>query len=399
MSAPASPTRVCMLAYTNYASDARVRREAEALCAEKDFQVDFFSLKENGKPRQYRLNGVRVHELDISKYQGKSRCRYILFYSRFWLAAAAALNRMLKKGQLDIVHVHNMPNFMVFTAILPRLRGKPVVLDMHDTIPETYVSKFGESSQKDILFRLLCLEERLCCALANKVFCVNQVQRDTLVARGLNPEKSLVLLNVPDPKIFYQPVPDKDRPDNGRKFKLVYHGTITKRLGIDLAIRAVEQLKKDIGNLEFWVVGKGDDLEEFISLSQELGIGDQVHFGKEMVPLENLRNLICDMDVGIIANRRDPATELMLPVKMLEYIALGIPVVAPELKTIRHYFDETMVCFFTPEDVDSLANAINCLYRDKTRKENQIQSAGGFLENYGWETHKHQLIDMYRELR
>ena len=173
---------------------------------------------------------------------------------------------------------------------------------------------------------------------------------------------------------------------------MVYHGTITRRLGIDLAIRALDRLKDEIQNLEFWVLGRGDDLNTFAALSRRLGLEDRIHFNRDMVPLEDLGALLCDMDLGVIANRKDAATELMLPVKMLEYMALGIPVVAPELKTIRYYFDGTQVCYYSPEDVESMAQAIRHIYDDDRRKSSQIEAASRFFETYGWDRHKHELI-------
>ena len=104
------------------------------------------------------------------------------------------------------------------------------------------------------------------------------------------------------------------------------------------------------------------------------------------------------MDIGIIGNRKDMATELMLPVKMLEYIAMGIPVVAPKLKTIEYYFNEKMLCFYEPENVESMADAIYKLYKDEKLRKKQAKNAKTFLDKYGWETHKMDLINLYRNL-
>lgn len=387
-----------MVAYTNYPSDARVRREAETLSREAHFHVRFLSLKKSESPKVYHLNGVTVQELNISKYQGKGKKNYILSYLKFLKAASKELNRLLRAGNLDIVHVHNMPNFMIFSAIIPRIFGKKLVLDIHDSIPETYVSKFGEKKTQRLLFKLLAAEESLCCYLAHKVICVNQVQKHTLVDRGLKSKKALISLNVPDPEIFSPSHRGKTpyHPDNG--FKLVYHGTITRRLGIDLAVRAVSLLKGKIPGLQFHVMGKGDDLESFADLSKSLNVENEIHFNCKMVPIENLPEMLSAMNVGIIANRKDPATELMLPVKMLEYMSLGIPVVAPRLKAIQHYFDENSIQYFEPENVGSLAESIYALYQDEELRRTHVKSAYEFLDEHGWESHKLDFINMYREL-
>jgi len=101
----------------------------------------------------------------------------------------------------------------------------------------------------------------------------------------------------------------------------------------------------------------------------------------------------------VISNRRSPATELMLPVKMLEYIAFDIPVVVPRLRAIQYYFDENMATFFEPENLDSLADAILSLYGSRARRELQAREARCFLDHYGWETHQSELIDLYKSLK
>ena len=178
MSGGASPV-VCMIVYTKYAIDARVRREAETL-ASNGFRVICLTNREGREARRYVLDGVEVQELGVPKYRGKSHAAYIGSYVRFLGAASAACLRLQRRERLDVVHVHNLPDFLVFAALIPRLRGAKVVLDVHDSIPETFASKF---SHGNIRWRALCLEEKLSALVAHRVICVNHPQRDTLVAR------------------------------------------------------------------------------------------------------------------------------------------------------------------------------------------------------------------------
>lgn len=387
-----------MVAYTNYPSDARVRREAETIAAQPDYEVTFITLKEGDVPSTYEKEGVFVRELDIEKYQGKSRFKYVYSYLKFLLTAFNAVNGLLFSGKLDIVHVHNMPNFLVFAALIPRIFGKKVILDIHDSIPETYLSKF-ESRRSEIVFRLLCLEEAVCCRLAHRIVCVNHVQRDGLVERGLDASKIFISMNVPDPRIFSRKPLNSGAGGKGRTFNLVYHGTVSKRLGIDIAIQAVARLKDQIPGMRFNVLGLGDDIQEFIELAGDLGIRDIIYFSRRVDPIEKIVEIVRHMDLGVISNRRNLATEFMLPVKMLEYVSLGIPVVAPGLKAIKYYFDQDMVRYFEPEDVDSLAGAILEIYRDADLRKRQVANADRFLETYGWDSHKFELLNVYREFR
>ena len=386
---------VCMIVYTNYPLDARVRREAETLAKDSGFEVLALTLKENSIPKTYRMDGVVVKELNIEKYRGKSGFRYIYSYLKFvWLSLLECM-RLFLRGQIDIIHVHNMPNFLVFSAILPWIFGKKVILDIHDSVPETFLSKFHNHS--GVFFKILCLEERISCAFAHKIICVNHVQRNILVKRGISEEKISISMNVPDHTRFQLSPEKKAERGNENNFRMVYHGTVAERLGIDLAILAVSRLVNDIPDLEFNIWGEGDFLNKCIEVNKGLSIENNIKF-RGIIPLHAIVDAFKEIDLGIVANRRDAATELMLPVKMLEYIALSIPVVVPRLKCIEYYFSDKMVCYFEPENVDSMASAILKLYKDKSLRKSQAERAKAFLDKYGWEKHQKDLINLYREL-
>ena len=391
---------ICMVAYTNYATDARVRREAETLAANPSYEVQVLVLKECATPHTYLLDNVVVRELDVSKYRGQSGIRYVISYLSFFLLAFMACNRLLLTGRLDVVHVHNMPNFLVFCAIFPALAGKRIILDVHDTVLETYASKFTairNDTLRKALVKLLQLEESLSCALADRVVTVNHIQCQALVQRGIPQAKTLISMNVPDPRRFHLERGASRHADNGR-FRLVYFGTITRRLGIDLAIHAVARVAADIPGVEFHIIGGGEDREAFRRLSENLHIAEVVHFSTREYPLEKLVPILLDMDLCIVPNRMNPATELMLPVKMLESIALGIPVLTPKLKTIEHYFGDDMVFYFEAENVCSMAMAIRQAYENADLRARKACRARTFLDQYGWETHQHTLIDAYKAL-
>ena len=387
---------VCMIAYTIYSSDARVRREAETVASLPGYTVTVLTLKEQEDPRTQAMAGVRIKELDVEKYRGKGNLRYILSYIRFTFLAFLECTRLLARKSLDVIHVHNMPNFLVFAGLLPLLSGKPIILDVHDTMVETYAAKFDNRSGKIIEWGLR-LEEAVCSRMACRIVCVNDIQKAAMVRRNIPAEKIIVAMNVPDPKLFDHNRSIQARPGGDGMFRMIYHGTVTKRVGVDLAVRAVSKLDGRVRGMEFHVVGDGDDLEEFQELSRSLGVANKVHF-RGRVPLEGLIPILEGMDLGIVSNGRNVATELMLPVKMLECVALGIPVVAPRLKTIAHYFTEDMVFFFEPDNADSMAEAIVDASVSVEARLNKAREARRFVEENGWESHKSEFVGMYRGL-
>jgi glycosyltransferase involved in cell wall biosynthesis len=384
---------VCMIAYTDYSIDARVRREAETLAA-NGFQVRCLTTRNGGAARQFTLEGVDVEELRVTKYRGKSTREYMSSYLQFLAAATVACLRLMARRELDVVHVHNIPDFLVFAGLLPRLTGCKVILDVHDSVPETFAAKFSNGS---LVQRALRLEERLSALVAHRVICVNHPQRDALVGRGIPDAKTFISMNVPDPRIFGVSPPAVALPEAGA-LRLVYHGTMAHRLGVDLLIQSVAVLRDRVPDIRLHLWGYGDDLPAFQRLARELQVDEHVKFEPKGMPLHELPARLTDMHVGVVGNRRSSACDLMVPVKLLEYVALGIPTVVPRLKAIEHYFTDEMVAYYEPENVDCLANAILRLHEDGPRRQRQAAAAREFLDRYGWERQGAELVAMYRGL-
>ena len=135
---------------------------------------------------------------------------------------------------------------------------------------------------------------------------------------------------------------------------MVNHGTISKRLGNDLIVLAAAQLVKEIPGFELHIIGAGDDLDECKRLSESFYLGQHVFFHKG-VPWDELAKKLESMDVGIVANRVNAATELMLPSKLIDYVVLGIPAIVPRLKTIEYYFSPAMVSILSPKTLIQLS--------------------------------------------
>jgi glycosyltransferase involved in cell wall biosynthesis len=303
---------------------------------------------------------------------------YFWSYLKFFVKALVLLAGRSFRHRYDVVHVHNMPNVLVFAAIVPKMLGARLMLDVHDLMPVNYMAKF-DVKENDVPVRALRLEQRLSALLADHIFCADHNQRDYLVEYcGVAEKKITVLLNLPNVELF--------RPGSVQKktdaFRIVYHGTIAHRLGIDLIVRAVARAVTRVP-VELWVYGAGDYLPEVLALSSELKLKGKAHFSGAFFPVEKIPEIVCGMDLGIIGNRRNLACDqYMLPVKLLEYVYLGVPVIAPRLEIISHYFDETMVRFYEPENVEQMADAIVELFHNRGECERQAHAASKFYQKY-----------------
>ena len=376
-----------MVAYTNYLSDARPRREAEALARRGD-RVDFIALGEKDRHAVETVHGVRVFRVKQLRYRGGGGLSYGLSYLRFLCAATMKLVRLFKRERYDIVYVHTMPDLLVLVGLIPRLFGARIVLNIHDMMPELYMSKFG-ISEKHPLIRLLAFQEQLSIWMADKVICVHDPHRDVLCRRGAFPAKIAVLPNVPDPRIFRS---DSPAPRADGAFRIVYHGTIARRLGLDLGVRAFAMAADSCPGAVFEIFGDGDAGAELEAQIVGSGVEDRIHFSRKMFRVESIAQMIQGASVGLIPNRHDVATDYMLPVKLLEYVHLGIPVIAPRLLAIQYYFGEDQVAYYQPGDVDALAECICRLYKDPAMRTVLARKSGEFAKSFHWDMLKEELF-------
>ena len=383
--------KICMIAYTRYASDPRVRREAEALAARGD-RVDFICVEEQDKSAPRIYGGVRLYPIAASRYQGDSTVSYLAIYFSFLVRSFLLVTRLYFKNRYDIIQVHTMPDFLVFAALVPKLFGARIILDVHDLMPELYECKFGPERRRPFI-RLITWMERRSIGFAHRAIAVHVPHRDALVHHGNALEKFTVLLNVPDPGIFERngAVRSDDR------FRLIYHGTIARRHGLEVALRAVARVKDKIPTLEFLVIGGGDDLPRIKGLVEQLGLQKSVRFLGTM-PVEQLPKHLVQADVGLVPILHDAFTRYMLPLKLMEYARMGIPAIVSDTETIRAYFDPQMVRYCKPGDEADLAQAILELYLDPSRRKRLVDAVARFNSQYNWDQQKKVYYGLVDEL-
>lgn len=369
-------SRFLMIAYSNYVRDGRVKRHAEALAARGD-HVDVICL---ASTELRSGNGVNLIGVEMPRYRGSSRAAYVHSYLRFFTRAASLAWRLSRPDRYDGAIVCSMPDAMVVCAAPLKLLGTRLILDVHDTMPELYLDKF--SGTKGALgARMLKLEERASASMADRVLAVHELHRQRLQAAGIPGKKIRVVLNSPDPRIFSGARPNHHA--NG-SFTLVCHGTITRRLGLDVALKALNLLRRKVPPLKLIVLGHGDYLAEAQGLASAMNLNDRVRFHAP-VPIEELPALLERADVGLVPNRPSAATHLMLPVKMMEYAALGIPVIAAHLRTIEHYFGDQGALLFEAGNPEALAAAIESLYTNRERAKKFAHRAGEIADALNWQ--------------
>jgi glycosyltransferase involved in cell wall biosynthesis len=382
--------KVCMLAYAHYLNDARIKCYVRTL-EDNGHSVDVITLRSDGEHVSEKLRKGTIYRL-MAKYQGQSTILYACSYALFFFKAFCCLLRNYVAKRYDVIHVHNMPNALVLAAILPKMFGARIILDVHDLMTVNYMAKF-RVRKTDIPVQILKLEQKISSIVANHVICADHNQKDYLIDECKIPSgKITVLLNLPNEEIF-RPV-TKVRSSSDKVFKIVYHGTIAHRLGIDLILQAMAIVVSRIP-AEMWIYGTGDYIEDALKLSSELSLNEKVHFSQAFFPVEKIPQFVCGMDLGLIGNRRNLACDrYMLPVKLLEYAYLRVPVVAPRLGIITRYFNDQMLRFYEPENVEQMANAIVELFYDENGRAKQAENAYSFYKNFNIKEQADSYLDL-----
>ena len=355
---------VCMLVQNHYDMDIRVRRKAEALVA-AGYSVDVLALASSpSKPRRYALSGVNVFTVSLGKKRG-SLVRYAIEYLAFLIWSFAKLAVLMEKRRYAIIDVNNLPDFLVFAGAYAKLRGAKIVFDMHEITPEFYISKYG-IKEGSWLIRLLKLIEKVSFNFADHVLVINEPIQKLLAGRGLSAARTTIIMNAVDESLFASAVSAPAPADAAAvqpKFVMMYHGTLTRIYGLDIAIEAFGKVHTEMPGAEFWILGSGPEKGSLESLSRKLGLEGRVKFIGNVLPQE-VPQWLKRCDVGVLATRRDVFLDFSFSNKLSEYIIMGKGIISSRLKAIRHYFSDDALAFFEPEDPTDLAKGMLRLYRN-----------------------------------
>ena len=286
-------TSICIIAYTDYLTDARVTRQAES-AREAGYAVDVITPRGQGQDGTLASNGVTVHRLGLRQYRGLRKTAYVLSYLDFFFRCLGRVSRLHLAHGYSVVQVCNMPDFLVFAAAFAKLTGARIILDIHDPMPRTYLAKFPGSGRR-VFYGLILWLEKLSAAFADRVMTVHEpVKRDILVADGIPEDKISVIVNFADDRIFRPLAPYAvDRP-----VRMIYYGTVAARFGFDGVLSAIRAVRRRDG-LFFKIIGKGDDEAALRERIGTLGLEKVVDFENTAYPLRQLPEIIQGYHLGL----------------------------------------------------------------------------------------------------
>ena len=396
MPPPSRNTRkkVCMVAYTGYEADNRVRRYAETLAKRGDL-VDVIALSGNafGEP-QKEINGVTVYRVQHREHNERSKWTYAWRLLRFLSRSSGALTKLHKQNRYDVIHVHNMPDFLVFAAWYPKLTGAKLILDIHDVVPELFANKF-RTKFKSAFVELLKVVEKLSANFVDHVIVSNHLWYKTIIARSVPAAKCSVVINHVDPEMFSRHT--RTRTDD--KFIVLFPGSLQWHQGLDIAIEAFPRFKNNVPNAEFHIYcgAGGDRQDELKRLVKKLGLEDSVKFNNG-VSLDQMAQVIANADLGVVPKRADSFGNEAYSTKIMEFMSQGVPVVISRTKIDTLYFEEGIVHFFRSGDSQAMADAMLDVIRNKGLRQSLVARGYDYVEHNGWGRKKKEYLDLIDSL-
>ncbi len=390
--------RMAVVLFSTFPGDPRPRRAAETF-VHAGMIVDVICLMDEGSPGRDTFNGIEIDRIAIKHNRG-SKLNYILQYSLFILIAFAKLAVRSLTKPYDVVHVHNMPDVLVLAALVPKLFGAKVILDLHDPMPELMMTIFN-LRRESLAVWLMARIEKWSIAFADVVVTTNSAFERLFVSRSCPASKMCVVMNSPDERIFkYSPAKTRDRQSDkvNRPFIIMYHGTLVERNGVGLAVEALARLRQSVPAAELRIYGpRTPYLDQVMLTASEKDLEKSVHYlGPRS--LEQLTEAIAECDVGVIPNKRSVFTEINMPTRIFEYLALGKPVVAPRAPGIQDYFSEDSLTFFDLGSADDLALKLSHLFFHTDETLEVVKRGQNVYLPHSWHNEKRTLENVAVEL-
>lgn len=303
--------------------DPRVWREARSLQA-NGYQVTVLCPRRRGCSQGYQvIDGIIVYRHPMPR-EGSTPMGYLWEYScaLFW-EFMYILWIYLRRG-FHVIQGCNPPDDIFLVALPFRLLGVRYIFDHHDANPELFVSKYGN---KGWLYKILLALEKMSYRFSDVVMATNFSYRDLAVRRGgVDPQDVFIVRNGPDLELF-KPVPPNPMRKYGKRFLIGYVGYMSVQDGLDILVEVADHIKKSgRQDIHFTCVGGGTELERLQQMVQDKDLGDMINFTGRVSDGE-LLEILSTADICVNPDRPCEMNDISTMIKIMEYMALGKPIV------------------------------------------------------------------------
>ena len=347
-----SPGRVLMFVENHFPGDPRVKNEADLLTA-AGYAVTVVGLRGRKDPSASRIvDNIQVYLIPKVTLFTKTRKENPTGLQRIWLRLVALLGYaweytyftsaclimslyVAMKHGFDVIHAHNPPDTLFLVAAVYKPFGKKFVFDHHDLCPELYRSRYKADS--GFLTKMLGLFEKGSLRLADVTIATNDSYRAIQIDRGnVDPDKVFVVRNGPNLRRVAYRTPS-ERLKSMNKCILCYIGALNPQDGVDYLLRSLRDLIYKLNRKDFYcvIMGSGDSYEDLKALARELNLEGYVEL-TGYVSEEDLMSNLSAADICVDPDPSSPLNDVSTWIKIMEYMALGKPIVTYDLKETRY---------------------------------------------------------------
>jgi glycosyltransferase involved in cell wall biosynthesis len=382
--------RVCIVRQKWYPMQRNLRRNAETLLKE-GYEVDVICVGLKGQKKHEVVDGVNIHRVYYS-YHRNNILWYLLDYSAFFLMVSLNLIWLSLKKHFSVIEICNVPDFLVFSTLIPKLLGSKVIFYMFEKTEALFTASF-QLSKKHLLTRIIRFITKLCAIYANFVITTDViVEKQLLENYGIRRDKVTLVLNVVDESVFKLDTPAGSAKKDEQFNITIVSGTL-KRYGIQTMIQAIPILLKDIPELKLNIVGDGEYLPQLKDMAESLQINEFITF-TGYIPYEEVPPYIARADICIAPMLDDVGT----PNKILEYFAMGKATVSSEIPGLTALLNRECLLYFQPGNEEELAERIVELYRSPEKRATLGKCAGEFYHQFRWDVMKQTYLGVYQQL-
>jgi glycosyltransferase involved in cell wall biosynthesis len=385
--------RIAIVVHAIFPGDPRVRRQSDALL-DAGYEVDVIALRQPGEPEEERSHGARIVRLPINRaFVGFAG--HLAEYVAFTAMATWRLAREHRRRRYDLVQVATVPDFLGFAAVPEKLRGVPLLLDLHEDMPEFFRDRFPSGLLRPVL-PLVTATARASAWLADEIITVHEPLRQLSLARGVPPERISVVMNSADGRLFDpERHPRREFMADG-ELRLVHHSNLQRIYGLDRAIDGLARVRGDL-RWRLDVYGDGPWREQVAAAIARNDLPECITMHGP-VPIDDLPGLLAAADIGLVPSLPLPYLQYSLSTKLLEYAAMGVPIIASDLATFRHHFTDAAIRFVPGGDPDALARAIEALAADPAGTAAMGLEARRQAAAYDWDVQRARYIEIVERL-
>lgn len=381
------PRRVAIAVHAIFPGDPRVRRQSDAL-VEAGYEVDIIALRQPGEEADEQDGGRRIVRLPVNRtFVGFAG--HLVEYLVFTLMVAWRLAREHRRRHYDLVQMATVPDFLAFAAVPEMLVGVPLLLDLHEDMPEFFRDRFSHPLLRPLV-PIVTGVTRMSAAVPDHLITVHDPLRELSIRRGVPPDRISVVMNSADGRLF-DPSRHERRPFMADgELRIVHHSNFQRIYGLDVAIEGLARLRHGLP----WrldVYGDGPWRPAIEAAIERTGTGRRVTLHGR-VAMDDLPGILAASDIGLVPSLPEPYLEYSLSTKLLEYAAMGVPIVASDLATFRHHFTAEAIRFVPGADPGALAAAIEAMVDDPSGTVALGEEAQRQAAAYDWQVQKTRYV-------